>query len=289
MFQTACDLAAHFTKPLVVSIRRFDGSVSTAVGTYIVLNDEGWALTTAHVLKAIGTADSDKVAIEEHNAAVAAIESGPGTEMSKRTKKSRVHQSPAWITNYSFWWGFDGVAATTLHIKGDVDVLLTKLDGFDPAWVSTYPKFRRSGSLRPGASLVKVGYPFHSIPCSWDETRNAFLFGPEAQIPLFPMEGIFTRTLEGAAPSPNGYPVQFIETSSPGLRGQSGGPTLDIEGAVCAMQSQTAHYPLGFRPVVKGERGRDVEEHQFLNVGIGVSTAVLEPLFAQHSINVDWC
>ena len=57
--------------------------------------------------------------------------------------------------------------------------------------------------------------------------------------------------------------VKFVETSSPGLKGQSGGPTFDSEGRIWAMQSKTAHYPLEF------PAGQKNQEHQFLNVGMG--------------------
>lgn len=38
----------------------------------------------------------------------------------------------------------------------------------------------------------------------------------------------------------------FIETSTPRLRGQSGGPIFDVNGAIWAIQSQTHHLKLGF-------------------------------------------
>jgi hypothetical protein len=58
--------------------------------------------------------------------------------------------------------------------------------------------------------------------------------------------------------------AKFIETSTPGLRGQSGGPLFDVDGKVWGIQSRTNHYDLGFAPTVK-EGGRSLMEHQFLN------------------------
>jgi hypothetical protein len=101
------------------------------------------------------------------------------------------------------------------------------------------------------------------------------------------MDGIFTRNLSGGQ-SADGYPLQFVETSSPGLRGQSGGPTLDKDGVVWAIQSQTQSIPLGFRPTWKDENGKDVEEHQVLNLGMGVHPETLQALFARHGVNVAW-
>ncbi|HQN28938.1 MAG TPA: serine protease, partial [Mesotoga sp.] len=68
--------------------------------------------------------------------------------------------------------------------------------------------------------------------------------------------------------------AKFIETSSPGLLGQSGGPILDVTGKVWAVQSRTVHLPLGFSPKVRKD-GREIEENQFLNVGWGVHVEMI--------------
>lgn len=66
-------------------------------------------------------------------------------------------------------------------------------------------------------------------------------------------------------PRPN-FPLALIETSSPGLKGQSGGPIFDKEGTVFGIQSRTMHFPLGFAPPVQDGTARH-KEHQFINVG----------------------
>jgi hypothetical protein len=61
-----------------------------------------------------------------------------------------------------------------------------------------------------------------------------------------------------------------LETSSPGLKGQSGGPIVDTRGVVWGIQSKTANLSLGFDPTVPSEDGKKQgsrKEHQFLNVG----------------------
>ena len=88
-------------------------------------------------------------------------------------------------------------------------------------------------------------------------------------VPRFPLEGIFTRLVFGGKTKDGKFEIKFIETSSPGLRGQSGGPIFDIQGNIWALQSRTIHLPLGFEPKVK-KQGKEVTEIQFLNVGIGV-------------------
>jgi hypothetical protein len=45
--------------------------------------------------------------------------------------------------------------------------------------------------------------------------------------------------------------AKFVEMSSPGLRGQSGGPRFDVNGMVWGLQSRTQHLALGFSPQVE--------------------------------------
>lgn len=109
---------------------------------------------------------------------------------------------------------------------------------------------------------------------TFDEATSNFALPPDqTSLALFPIEGIFTRilniTAQGGGAGNYPFPLMFVETSTPGLRGQSGGPTFDWDGAIWAIQSQTRHLPLGFSPEIK-HGGTAQKEHQFLNVGMGV-------------------
>ena len=109
----------------------------------------------------------------------------------------------------------------------------------------------------------------------YDEKANTFTL-PEGSVPLplFPMEGMFTRVVNTRAPgSGDGEPSAFIETSTPSLIGQMGGPVFGGEAVVWGIQSHTMHHALGFRPPVPDGAAGQVE-HQFLNTGLAVHAAV---------------
>jgi hypothetical protein len=65
-----------------------------------------------------------------------------------------------------------------------------------------------------------------------------------------------------------GRQVAFVETSSPGLKGQSGGPIFDVNATLWALQSRTVPFPLDIAPAVK-ENGKEFKEYQFIQVGLG--------------------
>ena len=49
MFANAYEIARKFTMPVIISLRYYSGKVNCSCGAFIVLNDEGWILTTAHI------------------------------------------------------------------------------------------------------------------------------------------------------------------------------------------------------------------------------------------------
>ena len=72
-------------------------------------------------------------------------------------------------------------------------------------------------------------------------------------------------------PAVDGTKICEIELSTPGLRGQSGGPLFDSEGAMYGMQSATMHLHLGFDMVNQQMQinGEDllINNQPFLHVG----------------------
>src|SRR5207253_1037254 len=102
-------------------------------------------------------------------------------------------------------------------------------------------------------------------------------------VPFFPIEGIYTRNLLSGKAQDQTTDIMFLETSSPGLKGQSGGPVCDIYGNIYAIQSQNVTLQLGFKGTVE-INNKMVEENQFLNVGIGVHPKTIVELLNRHRI-----
>jgi hypothetical protein len=287
LFVKACESAANFTRPLVISARQLNDKISTGMGALIALNAEGWIVTAAHNITILAKFNKDRSEVEAYDAAVAALADEPN-DSRRRSKARRIPKDAEWLRNLSIMWGYPGVQADAAHAYPDIDVAVCHLDHIERLGVKEFPVFRDPNDMPTGTSLVKVGFPFHEIGSSWDEAKQCFdLQAGALPAPLFPIEGIHTRVAAGPS-SKDGFPVKYVETSSPGLRGQSGGPTLDRDGSVWAMQTQTAHLALGFRPKVVDGRGRNVEEHQFLNVGRGVHAETLKAVFDRHGITVAW-
>jgi hypothetical protein len=252
----------------------------------VVVNRDGWIVTAGHILRQwIKLAE----AVEQNRATVAAraaIEADTGLSRKERAKAlSNFPQGKDDSTRCSAWWGGRGelrdmayFALETPDFGDVVDIGVGRLEPFDPASVANYAVFKDpTKNFQPGASLCKLGFPFHSITPTWDDVGQQFVLPPGAlPMPRFPIEGIFTRTVHvdvRGLPQPLSFPASYVETSTPGLKGQSGGPIFDINGTVWAIQAKTTHYDLGFAGA-----------KQYLNVGMGVHPETIFGVFKDHGI-----
>lgn len=272
-----------------MSSRTLNGNVQSGLASFTVLNSEGWAVTAAHVLQPFVSLQQHATAVAHHRAEVEKINTSHHDNPNRRRNLlKRLPRDDNWVTHASGWWGAPGVLPTEDFVFSPGDVALVKLSNHEALNVTGYPHFKVPSECNEGLagmSLVKVGYPFTDITATWSETTQSFNLGAIVELPMFPIDGIVARIIEeGEA---GGIPVRFVETSSPGLSGQSGGPILDSDGLVHAMQSRTKHYELGFSPEVK-DGTRKVTEHQFLNAGWGVHASTLKAVFDSKGVNVQW-
>lgn len=252
MFADACEKAMKFTRPVIISTRSVDGEVQSGCGTFFVINRDGWIITAGHVFDQMIKFQEDRKKIEE-------------------AEKNGTPKDPKWFTNHSFWWGWDNVLLVEAYVNREIDIAVGRLNGFKPEMVPEYPIFKAPETLRPGTSLCRIGFPFVNNATSFDEKASTFRINPGVlPMAFFPNEGIHTRNLLTGRSKDGNYEKLYVETSSPGIRGQSGGPIFDKKGYIAGMQMITEHFQLGFAPVARGGNGYAVAENQFMNIGVGV-------------------
>jgi len=288
MFANAYKLASCFTLPVIISMRFYDNSVKCTAGAFVVLNNEGWIITVAHLWKPLQTYQQHVKERALYDQQLKTIQQSQSlTSKQGNRKLKQIKPDPSWMVDISYWWARDGVSIKDVRILPEGDILIGRLEPFDGTIVNkTYPVIKDpSKDSSPGTSLCKLGFPFHEFKASWDNTKNSFVLAKGVlPVPRFPIEGIYTRWLTSGRSKDGRYEIKLLETSSPGLRGQSGGPIFDIKGTVWAIQSSTNHLALGFNPKVK-KNGGDVEENQFLNVGLGVHPELLVAFLTDNGIS----
>jgi hypothetical protein len=285
MFSQAMAIAAEYTRPVIVSKRLENQQVTCGMGTFMVLNDSGWVLTAAHILQDLFLAAKHEKERQQYLVDVASINANAAYSTGKkRHELNKLTRNPEWITNKSLWWAADGIQSGTVHFDAVTELAVVQLVGpLDRLSTKLFPRFSNPAiPIKQGTSLCRLGYPFHDIKASFDSTVNQFKITELPNLAMFPNDGILTRNIliNDLASNRN---VHFLETSSAGLRGQSGGPIFDANANVWALQSRTQHLPLGFSPTIV-HNGKQVTEHQFMHVGWGVHVSHIRELLDKFKI-----
>ena len=218
--------------------------MSCGIGGGIIINDEGWFVTAGHMLKQIAVLDQQVTRLK------------PGD----RKKGNRV-------TDYAAIMGVTRASLSKALVHDELDIGVGKLKGYSTPSGYEFPRFRVH-EVEQGELLCRIGYPFvDGVRPSWSKEKG-FSFTNLFPVPMFVNEALvsrFARLNTG----------RWIETSSPGLNGQSGGPLVDSDGYICGIQVNTCHYPLGF-----GGTGRN----QVLNVGRAVHVESVRGFLDTHKI-----
>jgi hypothetical protein len=286
MFKSAYNIANKYTQPFIITMRFHDGTVESGLGSFVILNRDGWAMTAAHNFGVVFSYNQHQTEIKAYTESLKLIMASTQiNEEEKIEQQKALHYNPKWITNYSIFLGGSQVNIHENFIHGDHDIAFFRMDAQAVNPLTIFPKIKNPATISPGTSLCKLGFPFVEFKAGFDEQRQQFMLPPNLlPIPLFPIEGIYTRNfLKGK--SQDGMDILFLETSSPGLKGQSGGPIFDHEGVIYAVQSQNLTIPLGFTGTAQINGKGTVEENQFLNLGIGVHPKTLEILLNRYNIS----
>jgi hypothetical protein len=287
MFANALEKARQFTRPIFQSRRYYDGSTEGGVMACVFVNSAGWFVTAAHALDAFLASQQHAPLIAEYEAGEAQIKANLKLKSKQRHRQIRsLRANDKWITKQSVVVAVGPSLATIAEWRADrvIDFAAGRVEPFDPTWITEYPIFKNASALRQGTSLCRLGYPFIPVQTTYDEAKNVFDLKWE-NLAFFPNEGILTREVFGQQ-SPNGpFTVRFIETSSAGLRGQSGGPVVDTRGVVWGIQAHTEGYELGFPPKLRVQTGKEVEVYQFMNVGRAVHPLTIHEFLTHEGVD----
>lgn len=289
MFVSAIERASQFTRPLHI-ITRFWGSSSVIPGaaTLFFVNADGWALTCAHVAKHLAASDQLAEKYRNFKAEQAQIPTSRKNRklMQALERKYAYGRGTAVELLNRFINCVEGPLKLEAYLHPSVDVALLKFANFDRLLCTSFPLFARDGSeLKQGRILCRLGFPFPEFTnFEYDATSAQIRWTTTGRLdtPSFPIEGMVTRYLSGQSGAVVGF-----ELSSPGLKGQSGGPAFDVEGRVWGMQSATNHLDLDFDVDVEvpraGQKHR-VQESAFLHVGHCVHGDVLKQFMRDNAV-----
>jgi hypothetical protein len=289
MFEKAIETASSFTRPIHTISRTYDGKILPGTATIFFVNDNGVAITCKHVATLIPAADeinknfaqfkSERDRLPKDGKYKQALK---GLELKYKYKEETTIQLKNNFINC-----FDKIDQVVYHLHPTLDLAIMEFKGFTKKHYGSHATFKKdTGIIRQGNYLCRIGYPFPEF--------NNFRHNPETDdiqwtaegislSPTFPIDGIITRFLAGPDRK-----VMGIELSTPGLKGQSGGPLFDADGIVYGMQFATNHLHLGFdvkdREIIDNGKTTKVSNYPFLNVGLCIHVEEIKNFLREHSI-----
>lgn len=289
MFVKAIEEVSHYTRPIHTIMRSYGSNkVFPGASTLFFVNDDGDAITCRHVAELLIKAEHINQQYllftqarfrlkndEMHMAHLAEIEA-----QFNYAKESIIQMKNNFVNC------FDRITSFDCKLHPTVDLALIRFKGFQKKFFNGYARFFDSSTpVKQGKSMCRLGYPFPEFTnfqynyqtddIEWTREGN-----PNS--PSFPIDGIVTRLI-----AQNGK-VTGVEMSTPGLRGQSGGPMFDADGVVYGMQSSTRHLHLGFDlenfEVHVGSQTKRITNTPFLHVGQCVHVDVIKEFLTEQSV-----
>ncbi len=289
MFVNAVETAAGFTRP-IHSISRNYGStiIQPGAATMFFINSDGWALTCNHVAQQLIVG---KQLAENRQAFKDELAAQRGQKKAKKLihKLERKH-GYAKSTTFELYNRFvnciEGPLNFEIKLHDTLDVSLIHFTKFTRLMCNSFPTFAANGSdLKQGKFLCRLGFPFVAFTnFAYDRTLDKIDWTTTGRedTPQFPIEGMVTRHIADGT----GQVVGF-ELSTPGLRGQSGGPAFDSESKIWGMQAATNHLDLNFdvnQEVLRNGIKKKVHDSAFLHVGHCIHVNVLKSFMIQHGV-----
>jgi hypothetical protein len=292
MFVKAIEKIQEFTRPVHTILRHYHNDfIEPGAATLFFVNELGVAITCKHVLNALLQEGQMNNHFENFKKERNLLGSKQDGKYKKRIKdleaKYNFTQSDsiAQLKN-SVLNCFDKITFDYFP-HPSLDLAIVKFKDFKDKYYSSYATFLKDTTqIKQGKSLCRFGFPFAEFTnYEYDKINDEINFTTTGNMnsPSFPVDGIVTRQV-----SADGKNIIGIEMSTPGLRGQSGGPLFDSNGLVYGMQSETIHFHLGFNEtkvevLTKGKKTNVLNE-TFFNAGRCVHADSIKGFLTEHHV-----
>lgn len=289
MFRSAIEKVGNFTRPIhFISNYYGDKNVRPGAATLFFINDQGYALTCKHVTAVIKQAEGINTNYNRFQDERSALQRSGSFNKKIKEIKARYGYDKSDQACQLLYQFVDCVDLKSVDIMEHpiYDLAILKMKDFSKTFYSGHAVFaKESKDIQPGLFLCRLGYPFPEFTnFSYDENTERINWNSDiVRTVRFPIEGMLTRHFGDASGT-----IVGLEMSTPGLKGQSGGPLFDSDGIVYGMQSMTHHLHLGFdmnnQEMHSEGRKIKVSGQPLMHVGHCVHVDIIKQFLRQHRV-----
>ena len=292
MFIQAIETVANFTRPIYTIHRNYDSQlIQAGASTLFFVNADGWALTCRHVADLIVGAEQLRKKRKDFENELLIHKGKKNIKQFTKEleRKYGYSKKETFEIQNLFFNCIEGPLEFEILGSKDYDVALIHFKNFTNLVCTSFPVFAANGrELKQGKYICRLGFPFAEFSnYEYDISTNQLKWtkNGKSETPRFPIEGMVTRRLT----DPQGNVMGF-ELSTPGLKGQSGGPAFDTNGVIWGMQSSTAHLDLDFdidQIVIRGGTKKKVTDSAFLHVGQCIHVDILKNFMRENGVRFE--
>lgn len=289
MFTRAIEKVSGFTRPVHSILRTYGGKqLIPGSGTLFFINEEACAITCKHIINSIIDGDAINKRYQQFKAERNKIPKDSRYKKNLQGLELKYHyeENTTIQMRTTFLDCVDQMTGFSCEVHPEYDLGIIRFNGYTRTLYNRFATFLKEGnSIKQGNALCRLGFPFPEFTnYRYNEMTDDIEWTKEGLIasPIFPLDGMVTRFL-GDAKGMHG-----IELSTPGLRGQSGGPLFNTNGTVYGMQFSTKHLHLGFdmeeKEMLINNKTKKVTDYSFLHLGQCVHVNVIKNFLREKKV-----